>query len=165
MVKALVDSGVTHVPYLPDIERNTTYVLMDEEPTIQLIPVAREGETFGIAAGLIAGGKKPLIVIQNTGMFESGDSVRGFTYNAAVPYVMMIGYRGWTPHGTPRDTAAVFTEPLLKAWGIKYYLLTSDDDLHLLSTAFEEAEREGKAIAVLLPEDTAFAATKDGPPQ
>ena len=52
---------------------------------------------MAIAAGLWVGGKRPVALIQNTGMFESGDSIRGLGLDINFPLVMMIGYRGWTP--------------------------------------------------------------------
>ena len=57
---------------------------------------------MAIAAGLWVGGKRPVVLIQNTGMFESGDSIRGLALDVDFPLVMMIGYRGWTP--ARRDT-------------------------------------------------------------
>ena len=70
-------NGVTHVVWLPDSETNFLYLLMEADPDLDLIPVSREGQAFSTAAGLTVGGKKPVILIQNTGMMESGDSLRG----------------------------------------------------------------------------------------
>mgnify|MGYP001342734622 CR=1 FL=1 len=36
-------NGVTHVVTLPDSETNWLYLLMDADPTIDIIPVSREG--------------------------------------------------------------------------------------------------------------------------
>ena len=77
MVREFKKSGVTHVVTLPDSETNYLYEMMIREPSLTIVPVAREGETVAIAAGLIIGGKTPVCLIQNTGMFESGDSIRG----------------------------------------------------------------------------------------
>ena len=70
-------NGVTHVVWLPDSETNFLYQLMVAEPSIDLIAVSREGQAFSTAAGLSVGGAKPVILIQNTGLMESGDSLRG----------------------------------------------------------------------------------------
>ena len=78
VLEEMKNNGVTHVVWLPDSETNFLYVLMRDEPTLDLIPVSREGHAFSTAAGLAAGGKKPVILIQNTGMMESGDSLRGW---------------------------------------------------------------------------------------
>ena len=77
MVEEFKKNGVTHIVTIPDSETNYLYELMMEQPWLEVIPSAREGETFAIALGLIIGGKKPVCLIQNTGMLESGDSIRG----------------------------------------------------------------------------------------
>ena len=115
--KAILDqldaNGVTHVVWLPDSETNFMYQQMVAKPSPKLVPVCREGESIAIAAGLWVGGKKPLVLIQNSGMFESGDSIRALALDINMPLVMMIGYRGWTRHGVTPDSAARFTEPIL----------------------------------------------------
>ena len=105
---------------------------------------------MAIATGLWVGGKKPVVLIQNTGLFESGDSVRGLTLDIEFPLVMMIGYRGWTRHGVTPDSAARYTEPILDAWGIKYYLVERDEDAERISTAFEEVDRTQRPVACLM---------------
>ncbi len=153
VLNQLKKNKVTHVVFLPDSETNHLYIAMEEDPDIDVVPVAREGETMAIAAGLIVGGKKPVCMIQNTGMMESGDSIRGLALDTHLPMVFIIGYRGWTRHGVTPDSAARFTEPFLDAYGIKYYLVESDADQDRITTAFEEAEAENKPVAVLIGDE------------
>ena len=146
-------NGVTDVVWLPDSETNWLYLLMKAEPSLRLVGVSREGHACSIAAGLAAGGKKPLILIQNTGMMESGDSIRGWLLGLNVPVVMMVGYRGWTRHGVTTDTAATYTERFLMAFGLSYYLVESDADAPRITIAFEEAERTKKPVVVLVGDE------------
>ena len=143
-------NNVSHVVWLPDSETNFLYHQMVADPTLNLVPVCREGETMAIAAGLWVGGKRPVVLIQNTGLFESGDSVRGLALDIHLPVVLMIGYRGWTRHGVTPDSAGTYTEPILHAWGIRYYLVETDADADRISLAFEEAEREQRPVACLM---------------
>ena len=146
----LIENGVTHVVWLPDSETNFMYEQMAGHARIHLVPVCREGESMAIAAGLWVGGKRPVVLIQNTGMFESGDSIRGLALDVDFPLVMMIGYRGWTRHGATPDSAARFTEPILHAWGISHYLVETDADVERISTAFDEADRSQRPVACLM---------------
>lgn len=146
-------NGVTHVVWLPDSETNWLYLLMKSDPSLTLVAVAREGLAFSTAAGLHAGGKTPIILIQNTGIMESGDSIRGWALGLDVPVVMMVGYRGYTKSGTPTDTAATYTEPFLKAFGITYYLVENDSHAPLISNAFAEARRNKRPVAVLVGDE------------
>ena len=83
---------------------------------------------MGTALGLNIAGKVPVCLIQNTGMMESGDSIRGMALDAGFPLVMVVGYRGWTRHGKTTDTAAVYTEPFLHAFNRSYYLVEQNED-------------------------------------
>ncbi len=147
-------NGVTHVVWLPDSETNWLYQLMVAEPSLTLIPVSREGQAMSTAAGLAVGGKKPVVLIQNTGMMESGDSIRGWGLGMKTPVVLMIGYRGFTRHGANSPTdVAMFTEPFLRTLGINYYLIENNDDASRISVAFEEAERNKRPVAVLVGDE------------
>jgi sulfopyruvate decarboxylase TPP-binding subunit len=127
------------------------YQKLQADSDIRLIPVTREGEAFSLAAGIYLGGEKPMVLIQNTGFFESGDAFRGTVVNMAIPLVMIIGYRGYeTMSGTGSvDTAATYFEPILKAWKVSYYQLRSPKDAYLISKAFSESENTSRPVAVI----------------
>ena len=150
IINELKKNGVTHVVWLPDSETNFMYELLTGDPSLDLVPVCREGETMAIAAGLWVGGKKPVVLIQNTGIFESGDSIRGLGLDVHQPLVMLVGYRGWSRHGLTNDSAARFIEHILHAWGINYYLVETDEDADRISLALAEAERNQKPVAGLM---------------
>ena len=99
------------------------------------------------------GGKNPVILIQNTGMMESGDSLRGWCLGMNIPVVMMVGYRGYTRHGVNSDTAATYTERFLNAVVIQYYLVENDSDAERISVAFEEAQQTKRPVAILVGDE------------
>src|SRR5438128_10378337 len=136
VLEEMKKNEVTHVVWLPDSETNWLYLLMQAEPSLQLVPVSREGLAFSMAAGLSVGGKTPIILIQNTGLMESGDSLRGWGLGMHIPVVLMVGYRGWTRHGVTQDTAATYTERFLHGFGINYYLVENSADEPRISYAF-----------------------------
>ena len=153
LIEEFKKNGVTHVITIPDSETNYLYELMEKEPWLDVVPVSREGETMGTALGLNVAGKVPVCLIQNTGMMESGDSIRGMALDAGFPLVMVVGYRGWTRHGVIADSAARYTEPFLHAFGINYYLVEQDEDGPRISVAFEEARATRRPVAVLIGDE------------
>ena len=150
VVAELKKNNISHVVWLPDSETNFMFQLLTNEPTLDLVPVCREGETMAIAAGLWVGGKRPIVLIQNTGIFEAGDSIRGLGLDVNQPLVMLVGYRGWSRHGLTKDSAARFIEHILHAWGITYYLIETAEAADRISLAIEEADRTSKPVAVLV---------------
>ncbi|MBF8266502.1 MAG: hypothetical protein HW388_10 [Dehalococcoidia bacterium] len=160
VMEELKKNGVTHVVTLPDSETRWMWRAMEAEAGLDLVPVSQEGESMAIAAGLTMGGKRPVVLIQSTGLFEAGDSLRGITLELKLPLVMVIGYRGWSRHGVTTDSAARFLEPVLNAWGIRYHLVERDADAKRISLAFEEAYRTSRPVAVLIAVDPT-ASTED----
>jgi sulfopyruvate decarboxylase TPP-binding subunit len=153
LIEEFKKNGVTHIITIPDSETNYLYELMAKEDWLDVIPVSREGESMSTALGLNIAGKVPVCLIQNTGMMESGDSIRGMALDAGFPLVLVVGYRGWTRHGMTTDTAAVYTEPFLNAFGISYYLVEVDEDGGRISAAFEEARATRRPVVVLIGDE------------
>jgi sulfopyruvate decarboxylase subunit alpha len=151
---ALLDCGITHVVWIPDSEIGTWEPALTAAPGLTLLRVCREGEAFGLAAGLWLGGKKPIILIQCTGLFEAGDALRNVIHDLKLPLFFLVGIRGYYAHqkGATSDTCPVFTEPVLQAWQVPYTLLERRHSAADLAAAYRQARAENRAGAVLLAE-------------
>ncbi len=150
VLKELKDLNFTHVVWLPDSEANFMYQVLSTDPDLKLIQVCREAETMAIAVGLMVGGKQPVCLIQNTGLMESGDSLRGLVIDLKLPMLIMVGYRGWRGGAPMTDTAGAYLEPILDAWGVKHYLIESDNDAGRIADAWKEAQATSAPVAVLI---------------
>ena len=151
IVHALTDLGTTHVVGVPDNITQYLYEMFDSDHRVQVVPVCREGETWAIASGLWVGGKQPVVVIQNTGFSESGDSLRGTAIEMGVPLIALMDYRGYRSLGTLNvDSAARFFEPILKAWGLCYQFLEDGKEAQILKTALDKAFELNRPVAVLI---------------
>lgn len=141
----------THALIIPDSESRLLYEALDRS-AIEVISPCREGESVAIAAGLWTGGAKPILIIQNTGVMEAGDAIRGCGIGPKIPLRMLVGWRGYAgaqAGATPIDSAFPYTEPLLDAWGIPHWHLMSDADLPSIETMDRiAAERSGPAAVL-----------------
>ncbi len=164
-VSALEELGVTHVIGLPDNASAALFDLLGSHPAIACLTVTREGEAFAIASGLWLGGKRPVVVIQNTGLLESGDSLRGTAIRMAVPLLCLITYRGFAKMAAggglrsadgsrlirhDLDSVALATEPTLEAWGVPHHLLDVGDHRASVGDAWDQAHRESRPVALLI---------------
>lgn len=143
--------GFTHVLLIPDSESRLLYDAV-RSSALPLITPCREGESIAIAAGLWTGGRKPLVVLQNTGLMEAGDALRGCGLGPKVPLRLIVGWRGYggaMAKRLPIDSAYTYTEPLLAAWGIPWWPVMSDDDLPALATMDRKAEETSLPAAVV----------------
>jgi sulfopyruvate decarboxylase TPP-binding subunit len=154
VVAALKECGVTHVVWIPDSELGRWEPALRDDPTLQLVRVCREGEAIAVAAGLHLGGKRPVVMIQCTGLFEAGDSLRNLLHDLKLPLFFVVGVRSYYLHqeGKTADTCPVFTEPILRAWQIPYVLLDNRNTPADLAAAYRQARAENRAGAVLLAE-------------
>lgn len=125
---ALKRLGFTHVVWLPDSALGAWEEDLESDPELQLVRVSREGEAWQIAAGLLVGGKRPMVMIQCTGLFESGDAMRNVLFDMQLPLCALIGYRSYLSENSS-DSARRFTEPVLKAWDLDYLLIDAPEKL------------------------------------
>ena len=153
---------------LPD---NTSAPLFDAvaaHPSIRLVMVTREGEAFAIASGLWLGGARPLVLIQNTGLLESGDGLRGTAMRMRAPVPIVVTGRGYAKMAragierrTPRtpellaradvDSTALLTEPTLEAWGVPFERCDAGcDPAAALGRLIEQARTDGCPRALVL---------------
>jgi sulfopyruvate decarboxylase subunit alpha len=151
-LRALKSLRFTHVLMIPDSESRVLYQAIGDDPALQLITPCREGESIAIAAGLWTGGCKPLLIIQNTGLMEAGDALRGCGLGPKVPLRLMVGWRGYAGAQAgrlPTDSAYTYTERLLSAWGIPYWGIMEDEDLPMLERMDRTAAETSLPAAVV----------------
>ena len=141
---ALKRCGVTHVIWLPDSELGSWDAALSAADGLTLLRVCREGEAFALAAGLFMGGKKPIVILQCTGLFEAGDALRNVIHDMKLPIFFVVGVRSYYLHQqkTTADTCPIFAEPIVRAWQVPYVLLDQRSSADDLANAYLKAQAE-----------------------
>jgi sulfopyruvate decarboxylase subunit alpha len=156
LASLLLDIGITHVVTLPDSTIGAWGDAIEKTRGLQLIRVCREGEAWAIAGGLYLGGATPLVLIQCTGLFESGDALRNMIHDWKLPLLSVIGYRSYLDQSVlPGDTCLVFTEPILDAWRLPYRLIKAPSQLDEMRSFLSEARQAGASAVALVAEGRA----------
>ena len=150
----LKKNDVEYIAWVPDSETHFMHASMLDNPSLRVIQVCAEGEAIGICAGMHMGGKRGVVLIENQGAFDSGNILK-WAVGLRFPLVLLIGYLGYrnleaTPEGKMKGGEREITEPFLKALGIPYELVDSDQDVGKISKAFSRAQRDSKPVALLL---------------
>lgn len=149
---ALRAMGVSHVLTVPD----STIGQWEgdiEAARIRLVRVCREGEAWTIAGGLYLGGATPLVLIQCTGLFESGDALRNTLHEWRLPIYAIIGYRSYlNQENLPGDTSLVFTEPILATWKLDVLFVRTGAQLAEIAEHYRTCRAAGIPGATLLAE-------------
>jgi sulfopyruvate decarboxylase TPP-binding subunit len=151
---ALQECGVTHVIWIPDSEIGTWEPALAAVPSLTLLRVCREGEAFALAAGLLMGGQRPIVLLQCTGFFEAGDALRNIVHDLKLPIFFLVGVRSYYAYqqGATTDTCPIFTEPILQAWKVPYTMLDRRHSAEDLAAAYRRAQGQQRAAAILLAE-------------
>ncbi len=151
IVAELARLRISHVIWVPDSVLGRWEDALDAAPDLHLIRVCREGEAWPLAAGLIVGGKSPLVLMQTTGLFESGDALRNVLYDLELPIFALIGARNWLNPASD-DSARRFAEPILRAWELDYVVIEKRADKDKLGKHYEACQAAQRPGAVLLAE-------------
>lgn len=151
IVSEFRELGISHVVWLPDSTLGPWETALSHASDIKLVRVCREGEAWAIAAGLYLAGATPIVVIQCTGLFESGDSLRNAIHDYGLPLFALIGYRSFL-NPAANDSARTYTEPTLRAWDVPYRLIERPDQLPVLAAHYRTCHTGGTPGVVLVGE-------------
>ncbi len=152
IVTVLEALAITHVVWVPDSTLGKWETALETSRALKLIRVCREGEAWPLAAGLHLGGRSPIVLMQTTGFFESGDAFRNVVFDLRVPLFGLIGARNWLCQDSS-DSARQFTRPILNAWGVDSRWITRPDEKQLLAEHFLHCRRLKQAGLVVLAEN------------
>lgn len=151
IVETLEQAGVSHVVWLPDSTLGPWEPDLESSSKLQLIRVCREGEAWPLAAGLLVAGQAPIVMMQTTGLFESGDAMRNVLFDLRLPVFAVIGARNWLI-AESGDSAKRFTQAILQAWELDWVLIESEADKPKLAEHYRACTQAGQAGVVLLAE-------------
>jgi sulfopyruvate decarboxylase TPP-binding subunit len=148
-----LEAEFTHVVWIPDSALGPWESALVSSSELKLIRPCREGEAIGIAAGLMLGGARPVVVCQCTGLFEAGDALRNVVHDLKLPLKLIVGVRSYRAFlaGKTADNCPAFTEPILRAWQVPFTILADADDA-AFATAVRKLADATEARALLLGE-------------
>lgn len=156
--------GVTHIVTVPDYVQLSIHKYLEEDylPDVSVIQCATEDEAIVIAAGLYIGGKSPVVLIQNQGLYACINNLRGMGLDASVPIFMMIGQFGREFSNLGKDSkrssrrVVRLLEPLLDTLEVEYFRLEGPEDLGNIKKGFEFAFEKNWPTALLIGAHTAW---------
>ncbi len=148
-------AGINFVSGLPDGWQRNLHERVENDHEFTYVPVCNEGVGFSICAGAWLGGKKPALIMENSGLRVASEYIARISLGTGVPVTLLLSYRGdvgetehWgIPHG-------IVAEPLLEALRIKYLVVRRVDELaRSIVRAKRIAEAQLHPAAVLVSGD------------
>jgi len=153
LLSAIREAGVQDVVLVPDTHQRTVLDLLMDDDEIRTVHCSTEDEAIAVSAGLIIGGRRPMMQIQHAGLYASVNNLRGVGLDGQFPIVMLIGLLGRDPELTPEDDGSSMVRlcrPLLGTLDIPSHLLDGPADLHHIAEAFDEAAERHGPVALLV---------------
>ncbi|SRR6266542_2187775 len=97
LIRGIDHIGPTHVLWLPSSTLKGVIDHVEQrarEGAYASIPLTREEEGIGIAGGLVLGGAKPILVVQDNGLGNALTALTTFAQPYHLPLLMIVSQRG-----------------------------------------------------------------------
>jgi sulfopyruvate decarboxylase subunit alpha len=154
IIREIKASGIQFVISVPDITTSEGLLRPLAKLTHpRLIRICKEDEGVGICAGLAHTGKRALLLIQQTGMLDSINAIRGVAVEYSLPVCMMVGLLEKEVGVRPRESKKFgvrIVEPILEAMGIDYHEIEQQADVTKIRPAIDAAYAGSKPTVILI---------------
>jgi phosphonopyruvate decarboxylase len=116
------------------------------------IPAVREDVAVGLAAGAWLGGRRPVVVMQNSGLGTSLNALASLALMYGLPALLIVTWRGFEGRDAPEHILMGEISPgLLEMLGISLRVLGRHDVDESLAWARREMDARQAPVAILVP--------------
>jgi len=146
----LVSNDVTFVTTVPCKQLAGVIDEIENNPAIFHIPSNKEDEGMGLCAGAFMGGKRSAIIMQNTAIGVTLNTLATLIQFYRMPLPMLISYRGEL--GEPvacQVEMAVHTKALLAQFNIPTYHFHAEEDVEEFDSILKYTFMCNKPVAIL----------------
>lgn len=144
-------ADINFVASVPCVNLQQLLDLIDADLRIIHIPVTREEEGVGICAGASMGGRRPALLMQNSGLGNSINALASFDFLYGIPLLMIISHRGCD--GEPivgQMPMGRLTPRLLDVMDIPRFSPSPAEAKNIVADAWQQSIIGHKPVAVLL---------------
>ena len=151
LYNAIKNSGVDLILSVPCDMLKGLINKIENEKEITYIPVTREEEGVGIAAGAYLGGYTPLILIQNSGLGNSINAIKSLLELYEIPVIFMMSHRGTEGEKiSAQIPMGKVLLDLLDCIGIESLIIDSHSKIINMEKAIKKSKETSKSIALIL---------------
>jgi sulfopyruvate decarboxylase alpha subunit len=150
IVDIIESAGIDVVLSLPC---NMLSGIMDEITlrNIKHVPVCREEEGIGIAAGVVLAGKRPMILMQNSGLGNCVNALMSLTTLYEMPLLILMSHRGGEGEQISAQMPMGGIAPsLLDTMKIDHKSISGSEALDSLVADIKKTFEQNKIFAVFL---------------
>ena len=150
IVSDLVANDVSFVTTVPCKQLAGVIDAIAAQDSIYHIPANKEDEGMGLCAGAYMGGKRPAIIMQNTAIGVTINTLATLIQYYRMPLPMLISYRGELREPVACQVEmALHTKALLAEMKIPTYHFHKQSDVDELDTILKYTFMCNKPVAIL----------------
>ena len=154
ILSALKASGIEIIVSVPDIVTSEGLLRpISTDSDLRHIRVCKEDEGVSICAALSYCGIRALLMMQQTGMYDSMNAIRAIAAGYGLPVCMLIGLQGAVPEEDPRRSEQHIVRcalPALDAIEVEHHLLRRADDVRAVVPAIDRAYERSTPVALFI---------------
>ena len=124
---------------------------LSEDPDVPYIPATREDEAIGIATGAYLAGKKPVVLMQNSGLGNSIGTLASLVLLYEIPLLLLISWRGYQGKDAPEHL--IMGKSMLKLLediGVPAQLLSKENAEETISNVVKMMEERSLPTAIIV---------------
>jgi phosphonopyruvate decarboxylase len=157
-VEKLIESRYTHLCVVPcSFAKNLINSCINNEK-IEYIASASEAVACSIAAGLKVAGKKPIVIMQSSGLTNAGSNITSLLKPYNITFPIITSWRTYKKGDSEIQHKHLATKlpKLIEAYGYKYDILNQDD----INTAITQIENANNSQTIIILKKDTFDKVK-----
>lgn len=136
-LETLIENDYTHLCVVPcSFAKNLINSCLNNSDRISYIPCASEAVACSTAAGIKMSGKKPIVIVQSSGLTNMGSCITSLLKPYEITFPIIVSWRTYNKGDSEIQHQHLATElpKLIEAYGYKYELLNKLDIKESIST-------------------------------
>ncbi|MCY4307763.1 MAG: decarboxylase [Rhodobacteraceae bacterium] len=154
IIRQLQMAGIRFVVSLPDIVTSSGLLWpIARNNDFELIRVCKEDEGVSICAAMSYNGTRAVLLMQQTGLMDSLNSIRAIAMDYQLPVVMMVGLQGKEPESMPKQSSVYgvrIIPSVLEAMSVPFSLIQEPSDSFTIQGRIESCYADSKPHVFLI---------------
>ncbi|MCC6179460.1 MAG: decarboxylase [Chloroflexi bacterium] len=150
--ECLKQQDIRSVVYVPDTIIGDLIRLTEADHSFDVVGLTREEEGVGILCGAHLGGRRGVLMMQNSGLGNAANALASLAMPYQVPFLMLISQRGELGEfNTVQVGMGQALRPILDSLGIPHFTLERQDEIApVLTGASKLAFSTDRPVAIVL---------------
>jgi len=147
----LKDSGFDFFSGVPCSLLGSIIQHLTYDKNFQYVPATREDEALGIAVGAYMGGKKPVVLMQNSGLGNSIDALTSLVLLYRFPVLLIISWRGFEENDfIEHSLMGKYMQAFLNTMKIPTIIISPSDLPKQIAEADQVMRKSETSVALVL---------------